>query len=79
MKEKLKLRLQFFADTQTGGTATPAAAKSKVAMGETKLKEKHTGIVKSVTDAKSYATPALITDDAIYMEGRLVRQLMIHF
>ncbi|WP_241523074.1 hypothetical protein [Staphylococcus intermedius] len=39
-------------------------------MGETKLKEKHTGIVKSVTDAKSYATPALITDDAIYMEGR---------
>ncbi|WP_353422530.1 hypothetical protein PYH72_05635 [Staphylococcus delphini] len=73
----MKLRLQFFADTATGGTATPA--KSKVAMGETKLKEKHTGIVKSVTDAKSYATPALITDDAIYMEGRLVRTLMIHF
>lgn len=79
MKEKLKLRLQFFADTATGGTTTPAAAKSKVALGETKLKEKHTGIVKSVTDAKSYATPALITDDAIYMEGRLFRTLMIHF
>ncbi|UNA86124.1 hypothetical protein L6Q64_10970 [Staphylococcus pseudintermedius] len=48
-----------------GGTGTPAAAtQTKVALGETKLKEKHTGIVKSVTDAKSYATPALITDDA---------------
>ncbi|WP_100006267.1 hypothetical protein, partial [Staphylococcus pseudintermedius] len=71
MKEKMKLRLQFFADTATGGTGTPAAAtQTKVALGETKLKEKHTGIVKSVTDAKSYATPALITDDAIYMEGR---------
>ncbi|WP_240790495.1 hypothetical protein [Staphylococcus pseudintermedius] len=23
-----------------------------------------------MTDAKSYVTPALITDDAIYMEGR---------
>lgn len=69
MKEKLKLRLQFFADTATGGTATPAATKTKVPMNETKLKEKHTGIVKSVTDAKSYVTPALITDDAIYMGG----------
>ncbi|QHW36965.1 hypothetical protein GZH82_06355 [Staphylococcus ursi] len=66
----MKFNLQFFADTGTGGTATPAAAQTKVALGETKLKDKHTGIVKIVTDAKSYATPALITDDAIYMEGR---------
>ncbi|HEC2156214.1 TPA: hypothetical protein R1907_001942 [Staphylococcus delphini] len=78
-ERKTEITFTIFADTATGGTATPAAAKSKVAMGETKLKEKHTGIVKSVTDAKSYVTPALITDDAIYMEGRLVRQLMIHF
>ncbi|HEC2231246.1 TPA: hypothetical protein R1967_001458 [Staphylococcus delphini] len=80
MKFNLKFNLQFFADTATGGNATPAAAtQTKVPMNETKLKEKHTGIVKSVTAAKSYVTPALITDDAIYMEGRLVRQLMIHF
>ncbi|MCE5411364.1 hypothetical protein JL891_06625, partial [Staphylococcus pseudintermedius] len=52
---------------------------TKVALGETKLKDKHTGIVKTVTDAKSYVTPALITDDAIYMEGRFVSHLMIHF
>ncbi|WP_240790491.1 hypothetical protein [Staphylococcus pseudintermedius] len=50
-----------------------------MALGETKLKDKHTGIVKTVTDAKSYVTPALITDDAIYMEGRFVSHLMIHF
>ncbi|WP_242439308.1 hypothetical protein [Staphylococcus delphini] len=75
----MKFNLQFFADTATGGTTTPVAVKIKVPMNETKLKEKHTGIVKSVTDAKSYVTLALITDDAIYMEGCSVRQLMIHF
>ncbi|WP_242444832.1 sugar-binding protein [Staphylococcus pseudintermedius] len=73
MKFNLKFNLQFFADDSAsgGGTSSPTeAAKTKVALGETKLKDKHTGIVKTVTDAKSYVTPALITDDAIYMEGR---------
>ncbi|MGS4173058.1 sugar-binding protein, partial [Staphylococcus pseudintermedius] len=73
MKFNLKFNLQFFADDSAsgGGTSSPiAATKTKVALGETKLKDKHTGIVKTVTDAKSYVTPALITDDAIYMEGR---------
>uniref|UniRef100_UPI002032560A hypothetical protein n=4 Tax=Staphylococcus pseudintermedius TaxID=283734 RepID=UPI002032560A len=82
MKFNLKFNLQFFADDTAsgGGTSSPTeAAKTKVALGETKLKDKHTGIVKTVTDAKSYVTPALITDDAIYMEGRFVSHLMIHF
>ncbi|EGQ1281252.1 hypothetical protein [Staphylococcus pseudintermedius] len=82
MKFNLKFNLQFFADDSAsgGGTSSPiAATKTKVALGETKLKDKHTGIVKTVTDAKSYVTPALITDDAIYMEGRFVSHLMIHF
>ncbi|MCE5762282.1 hypothetical protein JL781_01195 [Staphylococcus pseudintermedius] len=85
MKFNLKFNLQFFADDTAsgGGTSSPTEATqtkvAKVALGETKLKDKHTGIVKTVTDAKSYVTPALITDDAIYMEGRFVSHLMIHF
>lgn len=53
---KLKLNIQHF--------ATP------VAPGETTLKEKHLGIVEKVTAANSYSTPAVISNDAIVMNGR---------
>ncbi|WP_240790496.1 hypothetical protein [Staphylococcus pseudintermedius] len=49
MKFNLKFNLQFFADDSAsgGGTSSPTAAtQTKVALGETKLKDKHTGIVK---------------------------------
>lgn len=52
----LKLNIQHFAE--------------KVAPGETKLTEKHLGIVEKVTAANAYSSPAVISNDAIYMEGR---------
>lgn len=52
----LKLNIQHFAE--------------KVAPGETKLTEKHLGIVEKVTTANAYSSPAVISNDAIYMEGR---------
>lgn len=53
---KFKLNIQHF--------ATP------VAPGETTLKEKHLGIVEKITAANSYSTPAVISNDAIVMNGR---------
>lgn len=52
----LKLNIQHFAE--------------QVAPGETKLTEKHLGIVEKVTSANSYSTPAVISNDAIYLQGR---------
>ncbi len=52
----LKLNIQHF--------STP------VKPGDTKMKNKHLGIVEKVTKAKSYSTPAVINNDAIYMQGR---------
>lgn len=55
-KQSLKLNLQHFA------TSTDP--------GDTTLKNKHLGIIEQVTSAKSYSTPAIISNDAIYLEGR---------
>lgn len=52
----LKLNIQHFAESVTPG--------------ETKMTEKHLGIVEKVTSANSYSTPAVISNDAIYMQGR---------
>lgn len=52
----LKLNIQHFA--------------TSVNSGETTKKNKHVGILERVTAAKSYATPALISNDAIFMQGR---------
>lgn len=56
--EKLKLNLQFFAE------------QTKVDPGETLLKNKHIGIIEKVTAKHSYSSPAIISNDAIFMEGR---------
>ncbi|MEZ2459308.1 sugar-binding protein [Salinicoccus roseus] len=55
-KPMLKLNLQHF--------ATPTDP------GNTTKKNKHVGILEKVTAANSYATPALISNDAIFMQGR---------
>lgn len=55
-KSMFKLNLQHF--------ATP------VNPGDTTMKKKHLGIVEKVTAAKSYSTPAVISNDAIYLQGR---------
>ncbi|MGC7619414.1 sugar-binding protein [Staphylococcus epidermidis] len=54
---KLKLNLQHFAN-------------KSVEPGETFLKNKHVGILEKVTAANSYSTPAVISNDAILMNGR---------
>lgn len=58
LNSKLKLNLQHFAEN------------TKVEPGETKLKNKHVGILEKVTSANAYSTPAIISNDAIFMEGR---------
>lgn len=58
LNQKLKLNLQHFAE------------QTKVEPGETLLKNKHIGIIEKVTAAHSYASPAVISNDAIFMEGR---------
>lgn len=55
---KLKLNLQYFAE------------QTKVEPGETLLKNKHIGIIEKVTAAHSYSSPAIISNDAIFMQGR---------
>lgn len=55
-KPMLKLNLQHFATTTDPGNTTK--------------KNKHVGILEKVTAANSYATPALISNDAIFMQGR---------
>jgi len=52
----LKLNIQHFAE--------------QVSPGETKLTEKHLGIVEKVTGANAYSSPAVISGDAIYLQGR---------
>ncbi|MDW4108937.1 sugar-binding protein [Staphylococcus saprophyticus] len=56
--KKLKLNLQYFAE------------QTKVDPGETLLKNKHIGIIEKVTAKHSYSSPAIISNDAIFMEGR---------
>ncbi|MCD8851643.1 sugar-binding protein [Staphylococcus xylosus] len=56
--EKLKLDLQHFAE------------QTAVEPGETLLKNKHIGIIEKVTAKHSYSSPAIISNDAIFMEGR---------
>ena len=56
--KKLKLNLQYFAE------------QTKVDPVETLLKNKHIGIIEKVTAAHSYSSPAIISNDAIFMEGR---------
>lgn len=56
--KKLKLNLQYFAE------------QTKVEPGETLLKNKHIGIIEKVTAKHSYSSPAIISNDAIFMEGR---------
>ncbi|WP_432717803.1 sugar-binding protein [Staphylococcus equorum] len=58
LKKKLKLNLQHFAE------------QTKVEPGETLLKNKHIGIIEKVTAAHAYSAPAIISNDAIFMEGR---------
>ncbi|HCZ0183446.1 TPA: sugar-binding protein [Staphylococcus aureus] len=53
----LKLNLQHFAN-------------KSVEPGQTLLKNKHVGILERVTAVNAYSTPALISNDAIFMEGR---------
>ncbi|MBN6091262.1 sugar-binding protein [Staphylococcus saprophyticus] len=55
---KLRLNLQHFAEQTT------------VEPGETLLKNKHIGIIEKVTAKHSYSSPAIISNDAIFMEGR---------
>lgn len=55
---KLRLNLQHFAENKM------------VEPGETKLKNKHVGILEKVTSANAYSAPAVISNDAIFMEGR---------
>lgn len=54
---KLKLNLQHFAN-------------KSVEPGDTLLKNKHVGILEKVTAANSYSAPAVISNDAIFMQGR---------
>ncbi|MGW7929411.1 sugar-binding protein [Staphylococcus xylosus] len=55
---KLRLNLQHFAE------------QTAVEPGETLLKNKHIGIIEKVTAKHSYSSPAIISNDAIFMEGR---------
>ncbi|WP_340299279.1 sugar-binding protein [Staphylococcus coagulans] len=57
-KKFLRLNLQHFAQ------------KTQVDPGETLLKNKHLGIIEKVTAAQSYSTPAVISKDGIFMQGR---------
>ncbi|AKS69763.1 sugar-binding protein [Staphylococcus schleiferi] len=57
-KKFLRLNLQHFAQ------------KTQVDPGETLLKNKHLGIIEKVTAAQSYSTPAVISNDGIFMQGR---------
>ncbi|MGM7689768.1 sugar-binding protein [Staphylococcus felis] len=57
-KKFLRLNLQHFAE------------KTQVDPGETLLKNKHLGIIEKVTAAQSYSTPAVISKDGIFMQGR---------
>lgn len=70
-----KLNLQYFATPEgTGSSPSPASGtptgNTSVPAKDTKLKDKHNGIVKAVTKAQSYVAPALIQDNAMLMEGR---------
>ncbi|MCJ1667852.1 sugar-binding protein [Staphylococcus sp. NRL 16/872] len=46
------------------------ATNKSVEPGDTLLKHKHVGILEKVTAANSYSTPAVISNDAIFMQGR---------